>query len=127
MSDLKPRGVPVMVDGVERHFLFTLNVIDEIQDHYNLALSEVIDKLTDKSQAYKTLRYIIMTLLNDEAERENAIGNDKYKKVTEKETGWLITLENEEEILIAVFKAYGLSLPEGEDEYPNQEGREITV
>lgn len=127
MSDLKPRGVPVMVDGVERHFLFTLNVIDEIQDHYDLALSEVIDKLTDKSQAYKTLRYIIMTLLNDEAERENAIGNDKYKKVTEKETGWLITLENEEEILIAVFKAYGLSLPEGEDEYPNQEGREITV
>lgn len=126
MSDLKPRGVPVMVEGVERHFLFTLNVIDEIQDHYNLALSEVIDKLTDKSQAYKTLRYIIMTLLNDEAERENATGNDKYKKVTEKETGWLITLENEEEILIAVFKAYGLSLPEGEDEYPNQEGREIT-
>lgn len=126
MSDLKPRGVPVMVEGVERHFLFTLNVIDEIQDHYNLALSEVIDKLTDKSQAYKTLRYIIMALLNDEAERENATGNDKYKKVTEKETGWLITLENEEEILIAVFKAYGLSLPEGEDEYPNQEGREIT-
>lgn len=36
MCNLKLRGVPVMVEGVERHFLFTLNVIDEIQNHYNL-------------------------------------------------------------------------------------------
>ena len=126
MSDLRPRGVPVMVDGVERHFLFTLNAIDEIQDHYDMSLSDVMNNLTDKNQSYKTLRYIIMALLNDEAERESAAGNDKYKKVTEKEAGWMVTLESEEEILLAVFKAYGLSLPEGDDEDPNQVSRETT-
>lgn len=31
MSNLRPEGVPVNFDGSDRHFLFTLQVIDELQ------------------------------------------------------------------------------------------------
>lgn len=120
MSDLNPKGIPITIDGVERRFLFTLNVIDDIQDHFETSLSEVVQKFTEKGQAYKTLRYVVMALLNDEAERELAAGHEGYNLLTEQETGWLITLENEGEIALAVLKAYGYSLPEG-DEDPNQE------
>lgn len=121
MSDLRPIGVPVTIDGVERHMLFTLNAIDEIQEHYNAPLAEIINKLMDKSNAVKALRYVTYALLEDEAQRKSAVG-EKLKQYSEKEVGWVITKENEEEILLAILKAYGLALPEGEEEdfYPNQ-------
>lgn len=121
MSDLRPKGVPLMLDGEERHLLFTLNVVDGIQDHYDCALEEVIDRLTNKKESAKTLRYLTMALLNDEAERS---GKEEKKTYTEKEAGWLITQENVLEVTVAVLKAYGLSLPEPDEyESPNAEGR----
>lgn len=118
MSDLKPKGVPIMLDGEERRLLFTLNVVDEVQDHYGCAVEEVIDRLTDKKESAKTLRYLTAVLLNDEAER-----SEGRKAYTEKEVGWLITQDNVLEVTVAVLKAYGLSLPEP-DEYasPNEKG-----
>lgn len=81
---------------------------------------EVIDRLTDKKESAKTLRYLMMVLLNDEAERS---GKEGQKTYTEKEVGWLITQDNVLEVTVAVLKAYGLSLPEP-DEFasPNGEG-----
>ncbi len=121
MSDLRPVGVPVEVEGVERHFLFTLNVIDEIQEHFKMELSQVIDNMTDKEKSNSTVRYLVSALLNDEAEREAGRGRE-LKRYTEKEAGWLVTLDNISDILLAIFKAYGLSLPEpDEDSFPNME------
>lgn len=117
MSDLNPKGVPVMLDGEERRLLFTLNVVDEVQDHYGCAIEEVIGRLTDKKESAKTLRYLTTVLLNDEAER-----SEGRKAHTEKEVGWLITQDNVLEVTVAVLKAYGLSLPEP-DEYASPNGK----
>lgn len=121
MSDLQPTGKILVIGGEERRLLFTLNVVDEVQDHYGCSLEEVIDRLTDKKESAKTLRYLTMTLLNDEAERSPKAGLKTY---TEKEAGWIITRDNVLEVTMAVLQAYGLSLPEP-DEYasPNAEGR----
>ncbi len=119
MSDLNPKGVLVVLGGEERRLLFTLNAVDEIQDHYDCSLEEVIDRLTDKRESVKTLRYLVMALLNDEAERS---GKEGQKQYTEKEVGWLITQDNATEVTLAVLKAYGLSLPEP-DEYAPPNGQ----
>ena len=58
MSDLRPRGIPVVLDGVERHFLFTLNIIDEIQDRYGKTLHEVIADLAKADGTEHTHRCI---------------------------------------------------------------------
>lgn len=112
MSDLRPAGEPVMLGGEKRHFLFTLNVVDELQEHFDCSLEEVIDRLTDKREAAKTLRYVAMTLLNDEADRT---ADASMKRYTEKEAGWLVSQENLTEVTVAVLKAYGLSLPEPDE------------
>lgn len=125
MSDLRPKGVTITIDGTERNLLFTLNVIDEIQDHYDMAMTEVWDKLTDKREAEKTIRYLLCTLLNDEAEREKRNGRE-LKNYTEKEVGWIISVDDVDEILSALLKAYGVSLPEpDEDGHPNQKGGQM--
>ena len=121
MSDLRPRGTPVVIDGEERRLLFTLNAIDEIQDHFDAPMSDVWDKLTDKRESDKTIRYLICTLLNDEAAREQRNGKE-LKSYTEEEVGWGITVENVNEIMMALLDAYGLSLPEpDEDDSPKAE------
>ena len=93
---------------------------DEVQEHYDCALEEVIDRPTDKKESAKTLRYLMMVLLNDEAEHS---GKEGQKTYTEKEVGWLIMQDNVLEVTVAVLKAYGLFLPEP-DEFasPNGEG-----
>lgn len=117
MSDLRPTGEPIMLDGEERHLLFTLNAVDALQDHFDCSLEEIIDKVTDKREAAKTMRYAVMVLLNDEADRTEDAGLKRY---TEQEVGWLISQENLTEVTIAMLKAYGLSLPEPDEfESPN--------
>ncbi len=121
MSDLRPRGTPVVIDGEERHLLFTLNAIDEIQDHFDAPMSDVWDKLTDKRESEKTIRYLICALLNDEAAREQRNGKE-LKSYTEEEVGWAITVGNVNEIMMALLDTYGLSLPEpDEDDSPKAE------
>lgn len=121
MSDLRPKGTPVVINGEERNLLFTLNVIDEIQDHYDAPMTEVWDRLTDKRESEKTIRYLVCTLLNDEAAREQRNGKE-LKSYTEEEVGWAITVENVNEIMMALLDAYGLSLPEpDEDDSPKAE------
>lgn len=113
MSDLRPTGVPIEIEGVERHLLFTLNAIDDIQEHFDMELSKVIGNLMDEDTATITLRYVLRALLNDEAERKN------LKQYSDKEIGWIITIDNRIKITMQVLKAYGISLPSEKDD-PNR-------
>jgi hypothetical protein len=123
MSDLRPVGVPIEIDGVERHFLFTLNVIDGLQEDYDADLSQIIKDLVEDGKTDKMLRHIVTALLEDEAERAKALRGEELERYTEQGVGWLITLENKEAFLLAVLKAYGVSIPEAdEDDDPNQQG-----
>lgn len=119
MSELRPRGEEVIIEGVKRYFLFTLNVVDEIQSRYDMALSDVLDKLTDKREAVSVMRFIVYELLRDEVLRKRHFENDQsLKSYSEEEVGWLLDENNQETFLIAVLKAYGVSLPDLGDEDP---------
>ena len=121
MSDLRPRGIAVDVNGEERHLLFTFNVIDAIQDKYQKALDKVLDDILQEGVEAKVLRDVVLILLNDEVEREKYKNPQSIlKKVTEKEVGWMIGLDNYIEIIAQIMRAYGLSLPEPDDEDPNR-------
>lgn len=123
MSDLTPKGVPVTFYGVERHLLFTLNAVHEIQEHYDAPLGEVIDKLTDEKEAPETLRTILMILLNDEVEFLSYKGGKcDMEPVDERQVGWMITRGNIIGVVTAVLEAYGCTLPKPGEDNPNQKG-----
>ena len=116
MSDMRPAGIAVTVGGVERHILFTLAAVDEIQSKYKMPVSDVIAKMSDEMEVYQTLVSIIASLINDEIVRtESGEG-----PVTEE---WLkrnITVPECDGIIAAILQAYGISVPEkDEDEDPN--------
>ncbi len=134
MSDLKPRGEAITLDGVERHIMFTLNVIDDIQEHYKkldedgdnigMNLLQVLQAMTDGDNPdnNKILCFVMTTLLNDEAERTG-----DFDTVTERQVGGMIGLDNYGDVLNAILRAYGVSMPDAEeDESPNVTNRETT-
>lgn len=122
MSDLNPRGIPILVNGEERHLLFTLNIVDEIQERYGKTLSEVIDDVISEDITGHMLRDLLVLMLNDEVAREkHRDPESSLKEITEQDAGWIIGLDNQIELISSVLKAYGVSLPEPEDDDPNRE------
>lgn len=121
MSNLKPRGIPIVLEGEERHFLFTLNTIDEIQDKYDKSMGEIFEELQEEETAMDTLKEIVTVLLNKEAEREKRLKGRDIPEITEEEVGELIGMDNVGEVVTAVFRAYGYSMPEADENDPNQE------
>ena len=121
MSDLRPRGVPIVLDGEERHLLFTLNVICELQDRRDKALNEIMEELADEKKSPYAMREIVTLLLNDEAERTEKKSGVQHEKVTEREVGTMVAMDNYSEVMRAIFRAYGQSFPEPEDNDPNTE------
>lgn len=122
MSDLKPKGIEITINGVDRRILFTLNAIDKIQEKYGKPLHEVIDEITKFDLSNHALRDVLLILLEDEAERES-VRNACYmpEEMTEKEMGWFLSLENQVEVTKLVLMAYGVSLPEPDESDPNVE------
>ena len=123
MSDLRPRGIPVVLDGVEHRFLFTLNTIDSIQDATDKNMIDIMMELADEESSNKTLIYLVKTLINHEAEREKRKNPDcALETVTDQEVGDLIGMDNIVEVTAAVLSAYGYSLPKADEEDdPNRE------
>ena len=123
MSDLRPRGIPVVLDGVEHRYLFTLNTIDSIQDETDKNMKDIMMDLADEESSNKTLIYLVKTLINHEAEREKRKNPDcALETVTDQEVGDLIGMDNIVEVTAAVLSAYGYSLPKADEEDdPNRE------
>lgn len=76
MSDLRPKGIPVIIGGQERKLLFTISVIDEIQEKCNAPLIDAIRHVVDVASGntekeHLTAFYAILTaLLNRENKKE---------------------------------------------------------
>lgn len=122
MSDLNPIGVSIELGGVERHFLFTLNVVDAVESHYGCTVFDALEKLTSRDTQSEAIRFFVATLLNDDADYQRWKNPEfDLQHVTEKQVGWLVTVDNINKVMAAILKAYGISMPEpDEDDDPNQ-------
>ena len=124
MSDLRPRGISVRLNGEEHRLLFTLNAIDAIQDRLDMPVDEAIGLLTNPRRAWEACRAILCCLLNDEAARKRHYEGAETGDYTEEEAGWMVDELNKYEVVVAILAAFGASVPEEEDgdEDPNREG-----
>lgn len=117
MSDLRPRGIEIELGGQMHRLLLTLNAIDQIQEKCNLPLYEAIKyaaQAADGKMDHDTIqnfRAIVAVLLNDEDD-----GN-----LTENEVGKLLDIDNFRPVAWKVLEAYGLSMPEPDEDADDEE------
>lgn len=116
MSDLNPHGVKVSVGGEEHELLFTIFVIDDIQSKIGRPLFDVMNDVTravytvDDIDALRSFLSVLTILINADD-----------GKATEKELGKKILWNEITTLARAMVEAFGISLPEPDDEEEDSE------
>ena len=101
-----------MKSSTWKDLLFTFSAIDLIQDHFDRPLVEVIQLLKDERQMYKVAGFIIATLIQDEISRNGGRGRGPELM----EVMQMLDLSMTKRVLTAILKAYGISMPEPEED-----------
>ena len=113
MSAIKDGRFPIMLDK-ERHLLFSLNAIDEMQDKFGGF--DRLDEVLSGRDSIKNLRWLLTVLLNEGAE-------EGEPELTEKQVGKLIHTGNFAEVKDAIFKAFSMG-NNGTEEPPARDDEE---
>lgn len=113
MSAIKDGRYPLMLDR-QRHLLFSLNVIDEIQDKFGGF--DKLDTVLAGKDGIKNLRWLLTLLINEGAD-------EGEEELSEKQVGRLIHTGNFEEVKTAIFKAFSIG-NRGTDEPEDQDDDE---
>lgn len=98
MSAIKDGRLPIVLDK-ERHLLFSLNVIDELQDRFGGF--DRLDEVLKGKDSIKNLRWLLTLLLNEGAD-------EGEEELTEKAVGRMIHTGNFGEVKTAIFRAFAI-------------------
>lgn len=98
----------------ERHLLFSLNAIDEMQDKFGGF--DRLDEVLSGRDSIKNLRWLLTVLLNEGAE-------EGEPELSEKQVGKLIHTGNFAEVKDAIFKAFSMG-NNGTEEPPARDDEE---
>lgn len=96
MSAIKDGRYPVTLDK-ERHLLFSLNILDELQD--KAGGYDKLDVFLSGKDLFKNLRWLLTLLINEGAD-------ENEEPLTEKQVGKLIHAGNFTAMQEAIFKAF---------------------
>ena len=101
MSAIKDGRYTIVIGGQERHLLFSLNALDEIQDKFGGydKLGEVFNQ--ENKDWIKNTRWLFTLLINEGAE-------EGEQEVTEKQVGRWIHTGNILEVQSAILKAFAV-------------------
>ena len=113
MSAIKDGRFPIRLDK-ERHLLFSLNAIDEMQDKFGGF--DRLDEVLSGRDSIKNLRWLLTVLLNEGAE-------EGEPELTEKQVGKMIHTGNFAEVKDAIFKAFSMG-NNGTEEPPARDDEE---
>lgn len=117
MSDLRPEGIPVELGGEKHRLLFTINVIDEIQSRLNKGIFDAMDHIAaaaDGDLGHETIRAfckMVAILVN----------GGETGPLTERDVGRMVTKDNYRQIAWMVMVAFGMSVPEADEDNENDE------
>lgn len=114
MSAIKDGRYPINLGGKERHLLFSLNALDEIQDKfggYN-RLHEVFDQ--NNKDWIKNMKWLLAMLINEGADENEEV-------VTETQVGRWIHTGNMLSVQEAIIGAFKKGTTGGENEKETEE------
>ena len=111
MSDLRPKTPEIELGGEKYGVLFNLNAIDEIQDKFDIPISQLSELMYDERKVFKVLKSLIAILIN-EAIDDSESGEPH---VDEKFVGRKITIADIPTLKDNVFSAFAMGMPEADD------------
>lgn len=119
MSDLRPKGTKLTLGGKEYGLRFTLNAIDDIQDHFDVAIEELPKLFDEPKTRIKNIRYLITALINEDIACVNDETGGNAPLLDERYIGRQIDARNMGDIMTAIYACFADGTPrKDEDEIP---------
>lgn len=112
MSDLKPIGTPVEICGQEYNFLFTIGIIETLQESCNMPLVDIVSGVA-RVASYGTQIDDLRCLNTVVAAFVSA---DTGKKVQPEALDGAIRPKEMQKVATKILEAYGFAMPEPDDE-----------
>ena len=116
MSDLKPTGVKIKLGNEEYGMRFTLNAIDDIQDHFNIDISELNGLFSDTKHQIRNIRYILTVLINEDIDCVADETGEKRPHVDEKYVGRHIDIANINSVIGRVYATVNSGTPKTDED-----------
>lgn len=112
MSDLRPKNTEIELGGKTYGLLFNLNAIDEIQDCFDIPISQLAEIMSDERKTFKVLKTLLAILIN-EAIDDSESGEEH---VTPEFVGRKISVHDIAGLKNRVFGAFSSGMPESDGE-----------
>lgn len=124
MSDLNTKGTKINLGGKMYGLRFTLNAIDDIQDHFNIPIDGLADLLDNPKTKIKSMKYIIMLLVNEDIDCIADETGIKSQHLDERYVGRYIDMSNISNLISCIYKSVGDGVPAEDEENPNAESEQ---
>lgn len=101
------RGEPIEVNGKTYYLRFDLNILAQIQEHFENGIEDLDSIESD----FEGLRWLLTAEINNAIEYSNFINGTNDAKLSEKEVGWIFDIQSMVEIAQKIKQAYVNSAP----------------
>ena len=118
MSELNPKGNALTIGKRTYNLVFSVNIIDDIQDRFDKPISELPTLLQDERMRFKVTKYLVCALVNEAVDIHNDTSDEKWEKVDERYIGRNMTTQNIATYTTVIMKTFADSAPKVDDD-PN--------
>ena len=133
MRILKPVGEVLQFDDKERHLLFNVNVIDQLQEDYDTDIVDIINTIFElkdkekKKKSYGMLAHVLMVLLNEDVRLHNKYNpDDQWEELSEEYIRTeVLSNTTSKNIAILILLSFNGSMPKSDDTSPNEMSEQV--
>ena len=119
MSDLRPKSQKITLNGKEYGVRCTLGVVDELQDKFDIPISEIGEVLKDERSAIKNIISLLTIMINEDIDIRRD-GGETIDNVNERFVARHLDLTRVSEIQEILLSSMMASVSgEGNEEAPN--------
>lgn len=120
MSDLRTNCVKITLGEQEYGMAFDLNVIDDIQERFDVAIEDIGKLFEDPKSKIKNIKCLIALMINENFEIESELSGTVPAKVDERFVGRrLKSVQDATSVVSKVLECMNINLPKSDDESPN--------
>lgn len=122
MSDLKPTGDRIRLGKNDYKLLFSLNVVDDVQDKFDTPISELPKLMQDPKKQIKNVLQLLAMLVNEGIDFDNDMDGGKRPHIDARFVGRYIDANNVGELKSKILNSMVSGIPKQEDDAdPNPE------
>lgn len=120
MRILKPTGTPIELEDKTYNLLFTVDAIDDIQEHFDNDIVSILNSMgKDIRNGYKIVAYVLMTLINSAHERDGLKDRYDLKKISSYVTNSTVKM-----LIPLLIQVFNNDSPQREDDDPNPQSEQ---